>query len=93
MIRIISVQPDIPTWDSLRQVTLIGNTAHVMSPTAGAGATTAIRDAATLSEDLSGQWSSAENVAKYEGRMRIYAQDIVKRSAMGGKYLFGMRPF
>lgn len=93
MIRIISVRPDIPEWDTSKHVTLIGDAAHVMSPTAGAGATTAIRDAATLSEELSGQWSSAENVAKYESRMRTYAQDVVKRSAMGGKYLFGMRPF
>ena len=64
-----------------------------MSPTGGAGATTAIRDAVTLSEDLFWQWSWAENVAKYESRMRTYAQDVVMRSAVGGKYLFGMRLF
>lgn len=93
MIRIISVRPDITKWDSSKHVTLIGDAAHVMSPTAGAGATTAIRGAATLSENLSGQWSSAENVARYESRMRTYAQDVVIRSAIGGKYLFGMRPF
>ena len=93
MIRIISVRPDIPKWDSSRHVTLIGDAAHVMSPTAGAGATTAIRDAATLSEVLSGQWSLTDNVAKYESRMRTYAQEVVMRSAVGGKYLFGMRPF
>lgn len=93
MIRIISVRPNIPIWDSSRHVTLIGDAAHVMSPTAGAGATTAIRDAATLSQALSGQRSLVENVAKYESEMRTYAQDVVMRSAVGGKYLFGMRPF
>ena len=93
MIRVISVRPDIPKWDSSRHVTLIGDAAHVTSPTAGAGATTAIRDAATLSQALSGHRSLVDNVAEYEGEMRIYAQDVVMRSAVGGKYLFGMRPF
>lgn len=46
-----------------------------------------------LSDDLAGQCSSVEKVAKYESRMRTYAQDVVMRSAIGGKYLFGMRPF
>lgn len=93
MIRIVSVQPDIPTWDSSKHVTLIGDAAHVMSPTAGAGATTAIRDAATLSQVLSEQGSLVETVAKYEGLMRAYAQEVVNRSSKGGKLLFGMRPF
>ena len=93
MIRIISVQPDIPTWDSSKHVALIGDAAHVMSPTAGAGATTALRDAATLSQVLSGQGSPVENVAKYENMMRTYAREVVMRSSIGGKYLFGMRPF
>ena len=93
MIRMISVQPDIPMWDSSKHVTLIGDAAHVMSPTAGAGATAALRDAATLSQVLSGQGSSVENVAKYESLMRAYAQDFVIRSWKGGKFLFGMRPF
>ena len=93
VIRIISVRPDIPTWDSSKHVTLIGDAAHVMSPTAGAGGTTAIRDAATLSQVLSGQGSLAENVARYENLMRTYAQDVVARSASGGNFLFGMRSF
>ena len=46
-----------------------------------------------LSEDLAGQWSPVEKVAKYESEMKAYAQDVVMRSAIGGKYLFGMRPF
>ena len=93
MIRIISVQPDIPTWDSSKHVTLIGDAAHVMSPTAGAGATTAIRDAATLLQVLSGQGSLVENVAKYESLMRAYVREVVIRSSTNGKFLFGMRPF
>ena len=94
MIRIISTRLDLPKWDSSRHVTLIGDAAHVMSPTAGAaGATTAIRDAATLSRALSGQRSLVENVTEYEIEMRTYAKDVVMRSAVGGNYLFGMRPF
>ena len=93
MIRIIPVRPDIATWDSSKHVTLIGDAAHVMSPTAGAGGTTAILNAATLSQVLSGQGSLVENVAQYESLMRAYAQDVVTQSAMGGKFLFGMRSF
>ena len=93
VIRIISVRPDIPIWDSSKHVTLIGDAAHAMSPTAGAGATTAIRDAATLSQVLSGQGSFVENVAKYESLMRAYAREVLNRSSKGGKLLFGMRPF
>ena len=93
MIPIISVRPDIPTWDSSKHVTLIGDAAHVMSPTAGAGATTAIRDAATLSQLLSEQGSSVESIAKYESLMRAYARDVVIRSWTNGSFLFGMRPF
>ena len=93
MIRVISVRSDLPKWDSSRHVTLIGDAAHVMSPTAGAGATTAIRDAATLSRALSGQKSLVKDATEYEIEMRTYAKDVVMRSAVGGNYLFGMRPF
>ena len=93
MMRIISVRPDIAKWHSSRHVTLIGDAVRVMSPIAGAGAITAIRDAATLSQALSGHRSLVDNVVEYESEMRAYAQDVVIRSAVGAKYLFAMRPF
>ena len=64
-----------------------------MSPSAGVGATTALRDAATLSQVLAEEGSQVEKVGKYEGLMRAYARDTLIRSSMGGKHMFGMRLF
>ena len=92
VLRIISARPEIPSWEYGR-VTLIGDSIHLMSPTAGVGATTALRDAATLSQILSDEGINADSVGKYEALMRIYAGEAIKGSFRGGKYLFGMRPF
>jgi len=44
-----------------------------MSPSAGVGATTALRDAATLSQVLAESGNLTEKIKKYEGMMTIYA--------------------
>ena len=93
MIRIVSARPDIPAWDSTKNVTLIGDAAHVMPPSAGVGATTALRDAATLSQAFAEEGSQVKKVQKYEGLMRAYAREVLVRSASGGKHMFDMRPF
>ena len=64
-----------------------------MSPSAGVGATTALRDAAMLSQVLAEEGSQVEKVGKYEGLMRAHARDALMRSSMSGKHMFGMRPF
>lgn len=98
MIRIISATPDIPIWDGMGKVTLIGDAAHVMSPTAGIGATTALKDTAKLGDvleqggrDSSGSY--AESLKEYEEAMREWAKAALLGSQMGGKHLFGMPPF
>lgn len=93
LLRIISAPPDIPTWDPSTRVTLIGDAAHVMSPTAGVGATCALRDAAMLAEVLGDEDVCKEGVGRYEAFMRENAKEDISRSALGGKHMFGIRPF
>lgn len=93
LLRIISAHPDIPVWEPSSRVTLVGDAAHVMSPTAGVGATTALRDAAMLAEVLREEGVTEESVGRYEGFMRGNAKEGISRSAMGGKHMFGMRAF
>ncbi|CAD6590683.1 MAG: hypothetical protein ASARMPRED_004966 [Alectoria sarmentosa] len=93
LLRIISAPPDIPLWQPSNRVTLIGDAAHVMSPTAGIGATTALRDAAMLAQVLREAGLSVEGVGRYEDFMRGNAREGIQRSALGGRHMFGMRPF
>lgn len=105
LIRVLSANAEIPPWDSVGgRVTLIGDAAHVMSPTAGVGAVTALRDAALMMEALRDQEEygdregdpmvgQAEAVETYVKGMRAYAGDAVVSSRRGGKILFGMPTF
>ena len=94
MIRIVSANPEIPRWDSSGSVTLIGDAVHVMSPTAGVGATSALRDAAKLGEMMAGEIrEQAESVGRYEEAMRGWAKEALMRSQVFGKFLFGMPTF
>ena len=93
IIRIVSGPTEIPSWDSAGKVTLVGDAVHVMSPTAGVGATTALRDSALLAEVIGEGGELEEGVKRYEEAMRAWAQDAIVRSQVVGNMLFGMRPF
>jgi 5-methylphenazine-1-carboxylate 1-monooxygenase len=80
-------------WDSRGRVTLIGDAAHPMAPTASAWATTAVRDAATLAGILESDGVSVEGIERYEKEMREYAGEPIRRSVFGGKMMFGMQGF
>lgn len=88
-----SMKPEIPGWKTTKQVTLIGDAAHLMSPTTGAGTTTAFRDAAHLVQLLKHDGISVDCIREHEVTMREYAGEAIKRGTWGGKLLFGMRPF
>ena len=92
LLRIGSVRPDIPVWKPSDHVTIIGDAAHLMSPSAGVGATTALRDAAVLLQILKDGEAQEGGIGKYEAMMREYAGEAVRQSSWGGKMLFGMRP-
>ena len=92
-IQINSVPPEMPSWDDGGLVTLIGDSAHAMSPTAVVGAATALRDSALLANLLAEEGVKTASLRKYEAAMREYAKVAVMRSQIGGKMLFAMRSF
>ncbi|MCU1645365.1 MAG: nicC [Nocardia sp.] len=66
------------------RVTLLGDAIHVMSPAAGLGANTALRDAATLTDALAAaQGDLIAAVASYEAQMRAYAAEAITASLAG----------
>ena len=91
-IRVISMAPSMPHWEASR-VTLIGDAAHCMSPTSGVGASMALRDAGLLGKILAEKGVSVESVADYEREMREWPEKAVHKSAMVGRFIFGMKDF
>lgn len=75
------------TWDSLPNVTMIGDAAHVMPPFAGEGANMAMLDALELSECLaSDQFENLqEAISFYETNMRPRAATAAKESLENGE--------
>ncbi|KAF2669896.1 FAD/NAD(P)-binding domain-containing protein [Microthyrium microscopicum] len=93
ILRVLSIKPEIAVWNSSPYVTLIGDAIHPMSPTAAAGATTALRDAAALVRCLSEHDINVEAAGEYEQQMRKYAGETVAKSGWGGKLLYGQWSF
>ncbi|TAQ87204.1 hypothetical protein B7494_g4445 [Chlorociboria aeruginascens] len=93
ILKINSSPSVVPEIGEESKVTLMGDAIHAMSPTAGLGATTALRDAEVLSRCLEEDGVGIAALRRYESEMRIYAQDAIKSSYWGGKMLFGMRAF
>lgn len=74
----IRTSSPVPSWPTGR-ITLLGDAIHVMPPTGGVGANTAMRDAALLVELLS-RTDPPAAFAEYETRMREYATEVVRQS-------------
>ncbi|MGW4485112.1 FAD-dependent oxidoreductase [Amycolatopsis sp. NPDC004368] len=85
----LKVRTSVPVdpWETTR-VTVMGDAIHTMSPAAGAGANTALRDGATLSAELASSLR-LDAVAKYESAMVRYGFDAVRHSASNGARSFG----
>lgn len=75
--------PTLDSWES-GNVTLLGDAVHNMTPMAGMGANTALRDAEVLTrclvDVLAGRLSLLNAVQAYEEEMRSYANDAIKLS-------------
>jgi 2-polyprenyl-6-methoxyphenol hydroxylase-like FAD-dependent oxidoreductase len=69
------------TWESLPNVTMLGDAAHVMPPFAGEGVNMAMLDALELSECL----ANGEAIAGYETNMRKRAAVMAKESLENGE--------
>jgi salicylate hydroxylase len=65
---------------STSRVTLLGDAIHSMTPMAGVGANTALRDAALLGHELTGGKPVLEAIETYEREMLAYGFDAVRLS-------------
>lgn len=85
--RPIYCMPLEQTWESLPNLTLLGDAAHVMPPFAGEGANTSMFDALELSECLtSGKYYTLKDaIASYEVSMRKRAATAAKQSLENGE--------
>ncbi|KAK7230090.1 hypothetical protein V2G26_002260 [Clonostachys chloroleuca] len=79
----IRTMPSLAPWEP-GNVTLIGDTIHNMTPMAGIGANTTLRDAEVLTRCLidvaAGRLGLTEGVGIYESTMRRYANEALKLS-------------
>ncbi|KAF2089002.1 2-polyprenyl-6-methoxyphenol hydroxylase [Saccharata proteae CBS 121410] len=88
-----SIRPDFAMWEPSQRVTLIGDAAHVMSPSGAIGASIAFRDAASLSRILAEDGISKEAIGKYESEMGIYAKEAIMKTFQVGRGVFDQMPF
>lgn len=87
--RPIYCMPLDQTWETLPNLTMIGDAAHVMPPFAGEGANMAMLDALELSECLtSGKYNSLkEAISVYEKNMQKRASVAAKESVENGELM------
>jgi len=87
--RRIYCMPLDQTWESLPNLTMLGDAAHVMPPFAGEGANTSMFDALALSECLSSDQypTLLEAIADYEDSMRHRAAKAAKQSLENGELM------
>jgi 2-polyprenyl-6-methoxyphenol hydroxylase-like FAD-dependent oxidoreductase len=81
----------VDPWTTTR-VTLLGDAIHAMSPAAGAGACTALRDAASLTEALTTEPDVDKAIQAYETDMVGYGFDAVRTGASNGERFLGQDP-
>ncbi|GIF52092.1 2-polyprenyl-6-methoxyphenol hydroxylase-like FAD-dependent oxidoreductase [Asanoa ferruginea] len=75
----LRTMPQLPDWTSSR-ITLLGDAIHNMTPMAGIGANTALRDADQLRRALSTSDNPVQAINAYETAMRDYANQALKLS-------------
>lgn len=80
--------PVLPLWSS-SNVTLLGDAVHTMTPMAGIGANTALRDVGVLRrallEVIAGRKPLIDAIARYEEKMRVYANRAISVSTHNAK--------
>lgn len=86
-----STPTGVPEWRNDPRVTVIGDAAHSMTPAAGIGANTAVRDSALLGKLLAEAGGCRNGVtASYESEMRVYASEAVRTSYEQARAIFGV---
>ncbi|KAF2106862.1 cercosporin toxin biosynthesis protein [Lophiotrema nucula] len=87
-LRIVSAVPDMPAWEPSRFITLLGDAAHPLPPTAGLGAVSALRDVELLLDAIL-KGVSGESIGEYELEMRKWACEVVQASKKGAEKFIG----
>jgi len=84
---VLSSKPDIEIQSPSQsaRVTLVGDSAHAMSPMGGSGADTAIPNAADLAQTISQHGVTQKSIQGFEGRMRERAKEKIEHSFRGGQ--------
>lgn len=87
--RPINYMPLDQSWETLSNVTVIGDAAHLMPPFAGEGVNMAMLDALELSESLTDRNSTTlhDSLLIYETSMRKRAFQITKESLDNGEIM------
>ncbi|VVJ21943.1 Uncharacterised protein [Amycolatopsis camponoti] len=80
----LKTMPELPDWQPTA-VTLLGDAIHAMTPMAGIGANTALRDADTLRRHLSADTAPVARIAGYEREMRGYANAALALSTRNAR--------
>ncbi|RDW73476.1 zeaxanthin epoxidase [Coleophoma cylindrospora] len=86
-IPVLSSKPDIEIQSSSKwaKVTLVGDSAHAMSPMGGSGGDTAIQNAVDLAHTISQYGITQESIQGFEERMRERAKEKIEHSFRGGQ--------
>ena len=77
-------RPPARRWGEGR-VTLLGDSAHPMTPNLGQGAAQALEDAVVLGRELAGAGDAEAALRRYEQRRRKRASRIVRQSFQAGR--------
>ncbi|KAH7127363.1 hypothetical protein EDB81DRAFT_141120 [Dactylonectria macrodidyma] len=86
-----STPSGVPQWPNEPRVTVIGDAVHSMTPAAGLGANTAVRDSALLGRLLREAGGYKDGVtAAYEEEMRVYGSEAVNKSYTTAASSFGI---
>jgi len=90
---IIKSMAPVPAWPASR-ITLLGDAIHNMTPMAGIGANTALRDARLLADKLAktSPQTLVTAIGEYETAMRDYGFAAVKLSLRNARQATGGRP-
>lgn len=81
----------VAEWPNEPRVTVIGDAVHAMTPAAGIGANTAVRDSALLGRLLREAGGYKAGItAEYEKEMRVYASAAVNLSYITAQDGFGI---
>lgn len=93
LLPLLSHSPALPNWETNEHVTVIGDSVHLMSPAAGSGAVTALRDAHHLCQLLAEGGDTIAAIRGCEVRMREYASQAIAFSLQAGSKIFQQTPF